>query len=88
MPDYTRHQKGIIRRYYAQEDQLAFQRLTELVGELYLAEGKKRERLWENAAAALSKLDIPAARATTVLASKDPAALAELIQDVDRKLPR
>ena len=52
MTDYTPYQQKIIKRYYDNQDTIQRQRLAELVGELYLAEGKKRKKLWEGAAAA------------------------------------
>lgn len=85
MAEYTPYQKNIIRRYYEHSDELAFQRLSELVADLYLAEGKKRDRLWVNAAAALDKVGIPKERATAIIDSKDPARLAELLRELDRQ---
>ena len=52
LDDYTPHQQRIIKRYYNNQDTIQQQRLAELVTELYLAEGKKRQRAW--AAAALA----------------------------------
>lgn len=40
MTDYTPYQQKIIKRYYDNQDSIQLQRLSELVGELYLAEGK------------------------------------------------
>ena len=39
--NYTAHQQKIIKRYYQHIDAISLQRLAELVGELYLCEGKK-----------------------------------------------
>ena len=39
--DYTPYQQKIIKRYYDNQGTLGTQRLADLVGELYLAEGKK-----------------------------------------------
>ena len=38
MEDYTRHQQGIIKRYYDHQDTIQLQKLSELVADLYLAE--------------------------------------------------
>src|SRR5581483_1074581 len=46
LEDFSPHQQKIIKRYYKNEDSLHRQRLAELVGELFLAEGKKRQRAW------------------------------------------
>src|SRR5262249_51222681 len=50
--DYTPYQQKIIKRYYDNNDTIQRQRLAELVGELYLATGKKRERAWTSIMAA------------------------------------
>src|SRR5262245_25890203 len=47
--NYTPHQQKIIKRYYENMDGIQWQRLADLVGELYLAEGKKKDRLWKSA---------------------------------------
>src|SRR5215210_7812422 len=39
MEDFTRHQQGVIKRYYSNEGGIQLQRLAELVTELFLAEG-------------------------------------------------
>ena len=49
MENYSKHQQGIIKRYYENFDQITLQKLSELVTELYLAEGKKRDKLWQTA---------------------------------------
>ena len=46
MADRSRYQEGIIKRYYENIDAIMYQKLTDLVGELYLSEGKKRAALW------------------------------------------
>ena len=35
MEDYSKHQQGIIKRYYQNIDQITWQKLSELVGDLY-----------------------------------------------------
>jgi hypothetical protein len=80
--DYTKHQQGIIKRYYAHQDTIQLQKLGELVGELYLAEGKKRDRLWKAAAVAMEKLGIPKERIDHVVGKDDPALLAKLVKEL------
>ncbi|MBO0697004.1 MAG: hypothetical protein J2P46_01290 [Zavarzinella sp.] len=82
LEDYTRHQQGIIKRYYQNLDKIQVQRLSELVGELYLAEGKKRDKLWQSAAAAMQKLKLPQPRIDHLLAKRDPTLLANLVQEL------
>ena len=82
MEDYTKHQQKIIKRYYQNIDQIAWQRLSELVADLYLAEGKKRDKLWESAAAFMKKLEVPQSRIDHILAKKDPEMLARLVKEL------
>jgi hypothetical protein len=82
LDDYTRHQQGIIKRYYQNLDKIQLQKLAELVTELYLAEGKKRDKLWQNAAAAMKKLEVPQQRIDHLLAKKDAALLAKLVKEL------
>lgn len=51
--DFTPYQQKIIKRYYNNIDSIQLQRLSELVGELYLAEGKKKQKLWSSVATTL-----------------------------------
>jgi hypothetical protein len=85
MTERTRYQEGIIRRFYQNRDQIAEQRLGELVAEIYLAEGKKRDRLWKNAATALEQIGIPKTRIDHIIEKKDPALLAGLMKELQAK---
>ena len=80
--DYTAHQQKIIKRYYDNLDGIARQRLAELVGELYLASGKKKEKAWKDAGAAMEKLGVPASRVKHLLEKRDPAMVAELVKEL------
>lgn len=85
MEDFNRHQQGIIKGYYAHAGALGLQRLAELVTELYLAEGPKKQKLWDRAGQALEKLAVPASRIKTLLDGQDPARLAELVGELQAK---
>jgi hypothetical protein len=82
--DYSAYQQKIIKRYYDNQEQLSHQRLAELVGELYLAEGKKKEKAWQAAVKAMEKLEVPAARIAHLLSRQDPALLAELVKELHK----
>jgi hypothetical protein len=82
LDDYTRHQQGIIKRYYQNFDRIQVQKLSELVTELYLAEGKKKEKLWQTAATAMQKLEVPQKRIDHILAKKDAALVAALVKEL------
>jgi hypothetical protein len=83
--DYTPHQQKIIKRYYNNFDAIQGQRLAELVTELYLAEGKKRDRLWAQVGSILTKLEFPAARVDHLLQKRDPALLAGVLKELEGK---
>lgn len=83
--DFSPHQQKIIKRYYDNLGDLKSQRLAELVGELYLAEGKKKERVWKQAEEAMKKLGVPASRIEHVMKQQNPALLAELVKELDKK---
>ena len=85
MADYTPYQQKIIKRYYDNQDTIQSQRLAELVGELYLAEGKKRERAWQAAAVVMQKLGVPQSRIDHLLQQKNPALLAEVVKELEGK---
>jgi hypothetical protein len=81
--DYSPYQQKIIKRYYNNFDAIKYQRLSELVGELYLAEGKKRDRLWTQVAESLAKLEFPMARIEHLLTKRDPALLAGVLKELE-----
>jgi hypothetical protein len=82
MDNYTKHQQGIIKRYYQNIDQITWQKLSDLVGDLYLAEGKKRDRLWQTAAKHMEKLEVPKERIANIVEKKDPELLARLVKEL------
>jgi hypothetical protein len=85
MSDYTPHQQKIIKRYYDNQDTIHHQRLAELVSELYLAEGKKRQKAWQAAAAAMQKLGVPQSRIDHLLKENNPALVAEVVKELEEK---
>jgi acetylornithine deacetylase/succinyl-diaminopimelate desuccinylase-like protein len=85
MEDFTRHQQGIIKRYYANADGIHLQRLSELVGELYLAEGKKKTKVWQSVAAAMQKLGVPQARIDHIVAQDKPELVANVVKELQAK---
>jgi hypothetical protein len=80
--NYTPYQQKLIRRYYDNIDTVGTQRLAELVTDLYLAEGKKKEKVWASVASMLEKLKIPQQRIDHILAQKDPVLVANLVKEL------
>lgn len=85
MEDFTRHQQGIIKRYYSNEGGIQLQRLGELVTDLYLAEGKKREKVWKSIVAVMQKLGVPQARIDHIVKQDDPKLVANLVTELGKK---
>ena len=82
MAELTKYQQKIVQNYYANLDTALLQRLGEQVTDLYLAEGKKREKLWGTVTAARAKLGVPAARIERIRASDDAKQLAKVLQEL------
>lgn len=82
---FTKHQQKIIKNYYDNREAISLQRLSELVTELYLAEGKGRERQWKYIIGALQKLGLPEARIEHLRKKDDPRLLAELVEELMAK---
>ncbi len=58
MAEYTKFQQKAIKNFYDNREDIALQRVQELVTELYLTEGKKRAKHWDSVALHLSKLGV------------------------------
>ena len=85
MPDFTPYQQKIIQRYYDNQGTIQRQRLAELVSDLFLAEGKKRQKAWLAAAAAMQKLGVPQSRIDHLIKQNNPALVAELVKELEGK---
>ena len=82
MDNFSAGQQKIIKRYYDNLDTIQLQKLAETVTDLYLAEGKKVERLWKTAIAAMQKLEVPAQRIELLTKSKNLEQLAKLVKEL------
>ena len=82
MDNFSSHQQKIIKRYYNNIDAIQLQKLAETVTDLYLAEGKKVERLWKTAVAAMQKLEVPQQRIDLLVASQNLEQLAKLVKEL------
>ena len=80
MAKHSRYQEKIIKNYYQNREAIAVQRLQELVTELYLSEGKKREKNWERIVNHLEKLDVKKSTIDHLVSKDDPALVASLLK--------
>lgn len=83
MEKFSRYQQQVIKNYYQNRDQVALQRVQELVTELYLASGKQREKVWKSMVLHLEKLGIPATRIEYLKAQDKPELV---LQQIESKL--
>ena len=82
MAEFSKHQRNIIKNYYDNFDQIQLQKLQEQLTELYLAEGKARDKRWKNITAALEKLKVPASRIDHLRKSDNPQLVGKLIEEL------
>ncbi len=80
MTERSKFQKNIIRNYYDNRENIALQRAQELVSELYLSEGKKRERYWKNLETHLLKLGTKQATIDHLIQQDDPQKAAQIVE--------
>lgn len=83
MADFSPHQKKIINRYYKNFDAITYQRLSELATDLYLSEGKQKERLWKRVEDALRKVEFPESRIAHLMDKRDPQLLVAILKELD-----
>jgi hypothetical protein len=78
----SKYQQKIIKNYYENREAISLQRLSELVTELYLAEGKARQKTWKSITGALEKLKIPKSRIDHLAKQDNPSLVAKLVEEL------
>lgn len=79
--NHSRYQQKVIKRYYENADAIGLQRAQELVTELYLAEGKKRAKVWDSLAKSLEKAGVPASQIAHLREQDNPELVAKLLTE-------
>lgn len=80
---YSKYQKGVIKRYYENKENIMTQKLGDLVGDLYLCEaGKKADRLWERTETALLNAGVHKHLVGVIVRERSIARLAEAVSDI------
>ncbi len=80
--EYTKYQADVIRHYYQNLDSIMLTKLSDLVTELYLADtDAKRDRLWQRAQQAMTKLKVSPAIIDHIMKKRDVQVLAKNLQD-------
>lgn len=83
--EYSKYQQKVIKNYYDNREAISLQRLSELVTDLYLAEGKARQTKWKQAIAALEKLGVGPQRIEHLKEQDNPALLAKVVEEMMAK---
>jgi hypothetical protein len=81
----TKHQQNIIRNYYENRETISLQRAQEIITELYLSEGKKREKYWKSLEGHLLKLDVKQQTIDNLIKKNDPMLAAKLVERLGKQ---
>lgn len=76
----SKYQQKVIKNYYENRDAIALQRAQELITELYLSEGKKRQQCWAHLSGHLSKLGVKQSRIDHLVSMDNPELVAQTVQ--------
>ena len=80
---HTGYQKGIIKRYYENKDDINTQKLGEIVSDLYLeTNAAKQTRLWSSAETALINLGANKEQVAKIVAERNLGALAKMAEKI------
>ena len=82
MKERSPYQQKIIQNYYKNRSALSHQRLSELVTDLYLAEGKKRATIWKRIRTALENLEVKPERIEHLEQKDNPELVAKLVEEL------
>ena len=85
MANFSKYQQSIINNYYKNKEAISLQKLQESVTELYLSEGKKRQKQWERMAGHLEKLGMKEDRIKYLVDKDDPALIAQVVTELMNK---
>ena len=77
MPDRSPYQQRVIKDYYKNRENIALQRLSEL----YLAEGKRRAKVWERITTSLANLGLKPERIEHLKNQDKPEVLARVVEE-------
>jgi len=85
MTQRSKYQQRMIKNYYQNREGIALQRVQELVTELYLADGKARERHWKSLASHLDALGVKKQQIEHLVAQDNPELVANLVKKLMAK---
>ena len=82
----SKYQQNIIKNYYEQRENIALQRVQELVTELFLSEGKKRNTQWDRLEKHLLKLEVKQETIDALREKDDPQLVAKLAERLGKEM--
>ena len=80
MGKQSKFQQKAIKNYYQNREAIALQRVQELVTELYLSEGKKRQQHWKTLSTHLGKLQVKQPVIDHLIEQDNPELVANLLK--------
>ncbi len=80
MENFSRYQQSVIKNFYKNRDAVSLQRAQELLTDLYLAEGKKKEKVWDSLFTNLERMGVPADQIEHLSKTRNPELVAKLIE--------
>ena len=84
--EYSDYQKDVISNYYKNINTIMLQKVSDLVGELFLVESEtKAEKLWKKVHAGMKKLNVPESIINHIMEKKDISILAKNLQEWQSK---
>ncbi len=84
MPERSNFQNKVIKNYYDQRENIALQRSQEIITELYLSDGKKRQRYWKNLETHLLKLGAKQETIDHLIEQDDPQKAAQMVERLSK----
>lgn len=85
MAERTKHQQNIIRNYYENRETISLQRAQEIITELYLSDGKKRQKYWKSLEGHLLKLEVKQQTIDNLITKDDPMLAAQLVEKLGKQ---
>lgn len=86
MTERSKYQQNIIKNYYENRGNIALQRVQELVTELFLSEGKKRQTQWDRLETHLLKLEVKQETIDALREKDDPQLVAKLAERLGKEM--
>jgi hypothetical protein len=80
----SKYQQNVIRNYYDNRENISLQRAQEIVTELYLSEGKKRQKYWKSLEGHLLKLKVKQQTIDHLVSQDDPQLVAKLVEKLGK----